>query len=89
MSSEATCINSGLSSGYRYIAGRTDLFNAFVCSEIESVHDGHVAEMYKNIKETILIGPDIHSTKLKSNEYLEKSDKLGSFNAEEAPIRSA
>lgn len=68
---------------------RTDWFKAFVSSELGALHDCHIAEISKKVKKIILVGTGVRLTEFKPEQYLNGSDILRSFSADESSNKSA
>lgn len=82
---EVTCIMNVPSSDCTLIAVRSDWLKLFVCSELEAVHDCYMVQISKTLKVTSPIGPDVHLNENESEDYVEESDILGSFSADDSP----
>lgn len=56
-------------------------------SEPGAFHDSHPAKDYKNVKELVLIRPDVHLIEVGLDKNVEESDILGSFSADETQTK--
>lgn len=62
MDRKPACLINVPSSHHPFFAVRSDFFKSLVCSHLRAVHDCHDAEISKNFKEIIPIGPDVRLT---------------------------